>query len=58
MKRKGIGVYLIIILVFGLAGLARSSENVRAVQVVGLFGSGMATGAGLFGLITALRSKD
>jgi hypothetical protein len=58
MRNKGIFPSLAIMIIFGLLGLTRFGENIRAVQVVGLFGSGMATGAGLMSLISILRSKQ
>ena len=50
--------YIAIMLLFGFLGLTRFSENVRTVQVVGLFGSGACVGVSLVGIISALRSKQ
>ena len=56
MKRIGSGIAIMII--FGLIGLTQFSENVRTVQVLGLFASGMAVGVALAGFLLALRSKQ
>ena len=45
------------ILIFSLLGLWRFSEDVRAVNVVGLYASGVAAGATLVWLVIYLRSK-
>ena len=43
---------------FGAVGLSRfSSAQVRPVDALGLFASGMGCGAALFGFITALRAR-
>jgi hypothetical protein len=57
MKQKSVAIYIAIVVVFGLVGLTRFSENVRTVQVAGLFASGMAAGVGLAGIIGTLRNK-
>jgi hypothetical protein len=44
-------------LFFGSIGVARFSQNVRSVDAVGLFASGMACGAAVFGFIGALRAR-
>ena len=43
---------------FASVGLSRfSSAQVRTVDAIGLFASGMGCGAALFGFITALRAR-
>jgi len=43
---------------FGSVGLSRfSSAQVRTVDAIGLFASGMGCGAALFGFITVLRAR-
>jgi hypothetical protein len=47
-----------IFIFFGSVGLSRfSSAQVRTVDAIGLFASGMACGAAVFGFITALRAR-
>ena len=43
---------------FGAVGLSRfSSAQVRTVDALGLFASGMGCGATMFGFITAFRAR-
>lgn len=49
--------FVVIFFFFGVGGLFRFSQHVRTVDAVGLFGSGMASGAAVFGFITALRAR-
>ena len=44
MGRKPLSSFVFVFFVLGLAGLLRFSQNVRTVQVVGLFVSGVACG--------------
>ena len=47
-----------IFIFFGSVGLSRfSSAQVRTVDAIGLFASGMGCGAALFGFITALKAR-
>jgi hypothetical protein len=47
-----------IFIFFGSVGLSRySSGQVRTVDAIGLFASGMGCGAALFGFITALKAS-
>jgi hypothetical protein len=47
-----------IFILFGSVALSRySSAEVRAVDAIGLFASGMGCGAALFGFISALRAR-
>jgi hypothetical protein len=44
---------------FASIGLSRfASAQVRTVDAVGLFASGMACGAAMFGFVTALRAQS
>ncbi|HEY2394440.1 MAG TPA: hypothetical protein VGH81_00465 [Rudaea sp.] len=47
-----------LMLVFGAVGLTMFTENVRAVQIVGLLGCGGVFGAALTTIVFALRSKQ
>ncbi len=58
MNHKLVWSNLAIMVVFTVIGLTRFTENVRTVQVVGLFASGAAFGASLVALITALRARQ
>ncbi len=44
MQKKSGFVYMAILFLFAAAGLTVFTENVRAVQIVGLFSSGAAFG--------------
>ena len=57
MKTKFIAGNVVVMVLFGALGLMRFSEGVRTVQVLGLFGSGMAVGAALISVVNALRAK-
>jgi len=54
---KRVGAHIAIIVVFGLLGLTQFSDNVRTVQVLGLFASGAAVGASLTRIISALKAR-
>jgi len=47
----------VLLLMVGAAGLARFSQNVRNVQVVGLSGSGVALGDGIALLILGFAGR-
>ena len=49
---------MVMLFCIGVIGVIRFSQNVRAVDVVGLSGGGAACGAAMFGFIFALRSKN
>ena len=58
MKIKGILTgNIAVMVVFGSIGLIKFAENVRTVQVVGLFASGAVCGVAFAFIISALRSK-
>lgn len=57
MKKKNVTAFVIIFLIIGIMGLLRFSGNVRTVDMVGLFGSGLACGVALMGMVSILRSK-
>jgi hypothetical protein len=42
----------------GFAGLTKFTQDVRIVQVIGLFASGALCGVSLAGLIAILRTKE
>ena len=47
-----------LMIVFAALGFTRFSENVRTVQILGLFSSGAVFGIGLFNIILALRARQ
>jgi hypothetical protein len=58
MKRSNpLFFFAFIFLFFGVFGLYRFSHNVRSVDAVGLFSSGVACGAAVVGFIAALRAR-
>jgi hypothetical protein len=58
MERLKPMFFIGIFVFFGSVGLSRfSSAQVRTVDAVGLFASGMGCGAAVFGFITALRAR-
>jgi hypothetical protein len=58
MKRLTPLYFVGIFIFFGSIALSRgSSAQVRTVDGLGLFASGMGCGAALFGFITALRAR-
>jgi hypothetical protein len=57
MRQRRIGAYIATLFIFGLFGLTQYTENVRTVQVLGLFACGMACGVSLVGIVTALRRR-
>jgi hypothetical protein len=48
---------LFVLVFFGIGGLFRFSHNVRSVDALALFASGVACGAALAGLIAGLRTR-
>ena len=58
MNLKGIPMNIAVMLVFSLIGLIKFAENVRAVQVVGLFASGAVCGVAFALITSAYRSKQ
>ena len=57
MRTKLIGMNVALMAVFGTLGLTQFSENVRTVQILGLFSSGAVVGSSLVVIISALRAK-
>ena len=57
MGRRPIAPYMSVLLVLGLGGLFRFSQDVRMAQVVGLFFSCVACGISSRGFVTALRNN-
>lgn len=54
---KPLFLFVFILFLLALGGLFRFSQNVRSVDVVGLFFSGAACGAAVAALIMALRKN-
>ena len=56
-----LATFLVMFMLFGGVGLFRYAlplaHSARTVEVLGLFGTGMGCGVGLFGSIMALRGK-
>ena len=57
MKLNPIGKNIAFMVLFAAIGLTQFTENVRAVQILGLFASGAVVGASLAGLIGALKAN-
>ena len=57
MKMKLVGLNVALIIVFGVLGLTQFTENVRTVQVFGLFASGVVVGAAWTRIVAALTAK-
>jgi len=58
MERRKPLFFVGIFLFFASIGLSRlSAAEVRLVDAIGLFASGMGCGAALFGFITALKAR-
>lgn len=57
MKMKLVGLNVALMAVFGVLGLTQFTENVRTVQVLGLFASGIVVGAAWTRIVTALTAK-
>ena len=57
MNMKVIARSVAIMILFGVVGLTRFTENVRIVQVIGLFASGAVIGASLSTIIAALKAN-
>jgi len=59
MNMKSILIRNIALMVlFGAGGLTVFTENVRTVQILGLFASGVVFGVSLAAIISAFRSKQ
>ena len=57
MKPKSVWPSVAVMLVFAFIGLTQYIENVRAVQVLGLFASGMLAGVSLSLIIAAVKGS-
>jgi hypothetical protein len=57
MDMKLVGRNAAIMVVFGVLGLTQFSENVRTVQILGLFASGAVVGAAWTKIAAALTAK-
>ncbi len=58
MLTKVIWSNVAIMVVFTVTGLTMFTENVRTVQVLGLFASGAVFGASMTRIITAYRGRE
>ena len=58
MQTKSIWRNVALMIVFGAIGLTMFTENVRTVQILGLFACGAVVGASLAGLVVAFRGKQ
>ena len=58
MNMKLIIRNIALMVVFGAVGLTMFTENVRTVQIIGLFASGVVFGVSLASIISAFRSKQ
>jgi len=58
MKNRSIIRSIAIIIVFCAAGYILFTENVRTVQILGLFTCGAVTGASLMKIISELKTKE
>jgi hypothetical protein len=57
MDMKLVGRNVAFIVVFGVLGLTQFTENVRTVQVLGLFASGAVVGAAWIRIVASLTAK-
>jgi hypothetical protein len=57
MNMKLVGLNVALMVVFGVLGLTQFTENVRTVQVLGLFASGAVVGAAWTRIVAALTVK-
>jgi site-specific recombinase len=58
MNMKLIVRNVALMVVFGAVGLTMFTENVRTVQILGLFSSGVVFGVSLAAIVSAFRSKQ
>ena len=58
MNTRLIGMNIALMVIFGAVGLSMFTENMRTVQIVGLFSSGVVFGVSLAAIISALKSKQ
>ena len=54
MKRKPIPLFVLLI-IFGIPGLLRYSQDIPSINTVALVGSGFAFGMGVMGIILTLK---
>lgn len=57
MNKRTFGANIALMVVFGAIGLTLFTENVRTVQILGLFICGAIFGAALAGIVSAFRSR-
>ena len=58
MHKNAIWRNLALMVVFTATGLTMFTENVRTVQILGLFASGIVFGVSLAGIIAAYRGRQ
>ncbi len=58
MSTKFVGTNIALMLVFAVAGLTQFTENVRTVQVIGLFASGAVFGVALGTISMAIKARQ
>jgi hypothetical protein len=58
MNKKRIGSNIALMAVFIAVPLTLFTENVRTVQILGLFASGAVFGASLTAIITAIKARQ
>ncbi len=57
MNKRTFGANIALMVVFGAIGLTLFTENVRTVQILGVFICGAIFGAALAGTVSAFRSR-
>lgn len=58
MDKKAIFRNAAVMIIFAAIGLTQFTENVRNVQILGLFASGMVAGSALTMLVISLKAKS
>jgi MFS-type transporter involved in bile tolerance (Atg22 family) len=57
MRPQRLGVHIAMLLIFAAIGLTQFTENVRTVQILGLFACGMVVGVSFSGIVNALKER-
>jgi len=57
MKTRTIGRNILIMIVFGAYAVIQFSQNVKPVQILGIFACGVVFGAALIKIIITIRAK-
>ena len=58
MNKKLIGPNIALMVIFAAAPFALFTENVRTVQILGLFACGVVFGVSLAAVVSAIRSRS